>query len=479
MIYRFCFISIFFIFFPSFLFASECNDILNDWVISLYEVHQNPDCGSIVNKTYKNIGDYCGLTAKTDAYLAGSQMLSKGDLCGLPLKDAGVYIKLISNSVTYFTCGTPPVQSSNVEQIYYFTTFCTTCDCEEKGCILRGFACANGDAVAIEYTTCSVDQVPNENGSICGNQEAAEKILSGEIDGQIFESGQCNCNTPLTEIMDLCEQIDDVKSTCFDCSVLDDDNDGVNNCDDRCLDSPAGSPVGELGCALGDEDGDGVPDERDLCPNTPEGKEVDSFGCEIPEPDGDQDDDGDGIPNGDDQCSDTPSGSIVDPNGCPIDNPQPEPDPSGGDQDNDNALLKNISDWLKKISGTASKQLSKLEQIFDDTESMDESLNNIEDSLTESEELSEDEIPETLDYSGLDAVYDDQLDFFQNNSGIQSFFSGAHITASGDCTFIMINPVDGSNITVSLCPYAPYFSAFGTLLLGLCTISTGLYIFKG
>ncbi|RYD15323.1 MAG: OmpA family protein [Lysobacteraceae bacterium] len=33
-----------------------------------------------------------------------------------------------------------------------------------------------------------------------------------------------------------------------DCRTLDDDNDGVNNCDDRCADTPAGTVVGPDGC---------------------------------------------------------------------------------------------------------------------------------------------------------------------------------------------------------------------------------------
>jgi OOP family OmpA-OmpF porin len=33
-----------------------------------------------------------------------------------------------------------------------------------------------------------------------------------------------------------------------DCSTLDTDNDGVNNCDDRCADTPAGTIVGPDGC---------------------------------------------------------------------------------------------------------------------------------------------------------------------------------------------------------------------------------------
>jgi hypothetical protein len=34
------------------------------------------------------------------------------------------------------------------------------------------------------------------------------------------------------------------------CADLDDDGDGINNCDDKCLDSPAGSAVGADGCPV-------------------------------------------------------------------------------------------------------------------------------------------------------------------------------------------------------------------------------------
>ena len=37
-----------------------------------------------------------------------------------------------------------------------------------------------------------------------------------------------------------------------DCSTLDDDRDGVNNCDDKCPDSTAGQVVGPDGCPVPD-----------------------------------------------------------------------------------------------------------------------------------------------------------------------------------------------------------------------------------
>jgi len=60
--------------------------------------------------------------------------------------------------------------------------------------------------------------------------------------------------------------------------VGDDDNDGVNNNQDLCPNTPTGVKVDVKGCEL-DSDGDGVVDSQDLCPNTPVGNVVNSDGC--------------------------------------------------------------------------------------------------------------------------------------------------------------------------------------------------------
>lgn len=60
-----------------------------------------------------------------------------------------------------------------------------------------------------------------------------------------------------------------------------------------------------------DADGDGVQDADDRCPNTPAGTEVDASGCPL-------DADGDGVPNGDDRCPNTPPRTPVDDSGCPV-----------------------------------------------------------------------------------------------------------------------------------------------------------------
>lgn len=62
--------------------------------------------------------------------------------------------------------------------------------------------------------------------------------------------------------------------------MVDSDNDGVRDRDDRCPGTPGGVAVDSKGCSL-DSDGDGVPDYRDECPDTPAGREVDQVGCKF------------------------------------------------------------------------------------------------------------------------------------------------------------------------------------------------------
>ncbi len=96
-------------------------------------------------------------------------------------------------------------------------------------------------------------------------------------------------------------------------AVVDSDNDGVADGDDRCPNSPAGAVVDSQGCER-DSDGDGVADGQDNCPNTATGSRVDTQGCVIV-----SDGDGDGVADGDDRCPNTPAGTKVDPRGCELD----------------------------------------------------------------------------------------------------------------------------------------------------------------
>jgi OOP family OmpA-OmpF porin len=67
--------------------------------------------------------------------------------------------------------------------------------------------------------------------------------------------------------------------------------------------------VDERGCPQ-DADGDGVCDEEDRCSNTPRGSPVDAHGCVA-------DEDGDGVADAKDRCPGTTRGTRVDANGCP------------------------------------------------------------------------------------------------------------------------------------------------------------------
>ncbi len=102
----------------------------------------------------------------------------------------------------------------------------------------------------------------------------------------------------------------------FGCPI-DADKDGVPDFLDKCPNTPKNVPVNLDGCSL-DRDGDGIPDYLDLCNDTPIGVKVDSRGCPL-------DSDDDGVPDFKDLCSDTPKGTEVNKWGCPIDEKVYEP----------------------------------------------------------------------------------------------------------------------------------------------------------
>lgn len=75
--------------------------------------------------------------------------------------------------------------------------------------------------------------------------------------------------------------------TC-DAAPKDTDGDGVNDTDDKCADTPAGTKVDATGCPVEtdipvttDTDGDGVLDVDDKCADTPAGTTVDATGCAV------------------------------------------------------------------------------------------------------------------------------------------------------------------------------------------------------
>ncbi|MDU0353142.1 OmpA family protein [Paraglaciecola aquimarina] len=69
-------------------------------------------------------------------------------------------------------------------------------------------------------------------------------------------------------------------------SARDSDNDGVNDSNDLCANTPYGTKVDATGCAIAavqaaDSDNDGVADDKDKCANTPTTDKVDANGCSI------------------------------------------------------------------------------------------------------------------------------------------------------------------------------------------------------
>lgn len=91
-------------------------------------------------------------------------------------------------------------------------------------------------------------------------------------------------------------------------TVVDSDNDGVEDNQDQCPGTPAGATVDSQGCEL-DDDADGVANSVDQCPATPAGASVDSQGCE-------RDSDADGVVDSRDECPNTQAGAQVDEKGC-------------------------------------------------------------------------------------------------------------------------------------------------------------------
>jgi len=119
-------------------------------------------------------------------------------------------------------------------------------------------------------------------------------------------------------------------------NTLDNDNDGVTNDLDLCLNTPEDDTVNSDGCStndLDDNDNDGIINGTDICPNTPNGESVDLNGCSINEL---NDDDNDGVLNSNDLCPFSPSNELVNSDGC-----------SGSQLDNDQDGVTNNLDYCE------------------------------------------------------------------------------------------------------------------------------------
>lgn len=132
--------------------------------------------------------------------------------------------------------------------------------------------------------------------------DGAPAASDPSIDGNRFDELQVNLGLQLA-----LGDITVVEQTVA-AAIIDLDQDGVEDRQDRCPGTPANVPVDIQGCAR-DSDADGVADHSDQCPNTEAGVPVDVRGCA-------RDDDKDGVINGRDLCPNTPAGDDVDIDGC-------------------------------------------------------------------------------------------------------------------------------------------------------------------
>ena len=84
--------------------------------------------------------------------------------------------------------------------------------------------------------------------------------------------------------------------------------------------APKEAPVAAAAVAVvdGDDDNDGVLNSKDSCLDTAAGVKVDALGCDLPAPVVvDNDTDKDGVLNANDLCKETPLGEAVNTDGCP------------------------------------------------------------------------------------------------------------------------------------------------------------------
>ncbi|MDG4951355.1 thrombospondin type 3 repeat-containing protein [Weeksellaceae bacterium KMM 9724] len=140
-------------------------------------------------------------------------------------------------------------------------------------------------------------------GSIGGSTAGLDidAVIPGHPAGTLFFDaiditdipGNCVGGSPGADIDAVC-----ALTSVEPCFALDDDNDGINNCDDQEPNSPCPEYVDNNGVSI-DSDGDNVADCIDNCPNTPNPDQADLDGDGIGDA-CDPDIDGDGILNAED-----------------------------------------------------------------------------------------------------------------------------------------------------------------------------------
>ena len=146
---------------------------------------------------------------------------------------------------------------------------------------------------------------------LVGHNPQGETIMN-----QIATAGECGFAVNAQDIVTAPDMAEYVTNVFLEKGmvekVMDSDDDGVIDAQDKCPATPRGIKVDARGCPI-DSDGDGVIDAQDKCPDTPKGVKVDAKGCP-PKSDAD----GDGVYDYLDKCPDTPRGLAVDQVGCPL-----------------------------------------------------------------------------------------------------------------------------------------------------------------
>lgn len=209
--------------------------------------------------------------------------------------------------------------------------------CDASWCVAGSLPCSGMlcDEATDACVACATDSHCND-GQFCNGLEvcvdgACQAGASPCDEGECCKEATDVCRPcPCTSDADCDDGDDCTLDTCdlttSKCNwvVADTDDDGISDCVDRCLDTPAGAEVDDEGCSCHawDWDGDGVSYCYDLCDRTPIQEQADANGCSCSQ----LDDDHDGVTNCHDECRTTPAGEPVDERGCPPSAPPAEPE---------------------------------------------------------------------------------------------------------------------------------------------------------
>ncbi|MDN3641842.1 thrombospondin type 3 repeat-containing protein [Lutimonas halocynthiae] len=219
-------------------------------------------------------------------------------------------------------------------------------------------------------------------------------------------------------------------------SQLDDDNDGVMNNVDQCANTPNGESVNSNGCSTSqlDTDNDGVNDNIDTCPNTPADQTVNSSGCS----DSQLDDDNDGVMNNVDQCANTPNGESVNSSGCSTSQLDSDID---GVNDNNDLCQNTPSGEIVNANGCSDSQLD------DDNDGM---MNNVD-------QCANTPNGESVNSSGCStSQLDSDIDGVNDNNDLcQNTPSGEIVNANGCSDSQLDDDNDGVMNNVDQCANTP------------------------